>query len=170
MLNFVFNVLNFDEETCKNNRHHLWNDSPEISWTVSALLPGSSTRYQGGLSPPWGPGPVNMKLLIFWRRPHLLHFPGQVVYSSTCYNIKLVGLSTGPDPWALSWLLTRPKAELMHMKGNSCPLPSWPVLPKGPVSIHCSTPVPHAVCTGLQALELLISQRRCSSCPPHVGL
>ena len=56
---------------------------PETCWISCALLHGPSSRYQGGFSPPWGLGLVNIRLPpVVCRKPHLLFLnPTNAMYS-----------------------------------------------------------------------------------------
>lgn len=60
---------------------------PETCWIACALLHGLSSRYHGGLSPPWGLGLVNMRLLpVVWIKSHLLFFSSSCECNVFCEN------------------------------------------------------------------------------------
>ena len=62
---------------------------PGTSWIACALLCCPSSRCQGGWSLPWGPGLLNMRLLLYdYRGPHPLARPGHV--DSHCNVARMV--------------------------------------------------------------------------------
>lgn len=132
-------------------------------WVACMVLCGSPSSCQGGWSPPWGAGPGDTRL-----------FPLEALVHLSCFVWQLIGDTPCSDPqfssylWAPSWLITHPQAKLCHSSCSaterptpiySCPLP---VLPKGPVSLHCLTPtcqllyLASDIPAGSQNMDLLI--------------
>lgn len=64
------------------NQALIRNLTPGNFWIGYGQLCCSYSRYQGVWSPPWGSGPVNVRLLrANFRRPYPPIFPGQVAYN-----------------------------------------------------------------------------------------